>query len=266
MKSLQFGPLDGNEDLPKRVRRAQFEARSSLPISAACVVANGVRETLASVLGAPVPVRLLEPVIPDPPAWQAIAQSARLYRVRGKVADAAIILRPSDAIALVSAVFGEPASPTCASRVLSPIELDVADRIAGAIAANLGAVCGMREGSAIEHVGEIRGFVTFFELVLEKPVEARIGVALSREPVPEPRGCVGIGHLAGVALTAAASLDLGTIQVSEVARLAPGIVVPIRASDLRRCSLASHGRRLARGTCGMRNGRFAFSAEVRETA
>jgi hypothetical protein len=244
----------------------RFEPRSSLPTSAACVVANGVRETLGSVLGAPISVRLFEPVIPDPPAWQAIAESATLYRVRGTVADAGIILRPDDAAALVGAVFGEPPSQVCAQRALSPIELDVADRIAGAIAANLAAVCGAREASAVERVAGITGFVTFFELIVEKPVEARIGIALSREPSPEPRGCVELGHLGGVRIAAVASLDLGTIQAAEVARLAAGSVVPLRAGALRRCSLTCYGRGLARGTCGIRNGRFAFAAEIRETA
>jgi len=146
MKSLRFVPVIGDcAASPRRVRQARFETRSSLPTSAACVVANGVRETLASVLGVAVSVRLFEPVIPDPAAWQAIAQHASLYRVRGSVAEAVIILRPNDAISLVAAVFGEPAGQTSNQRLLSPIELDVANRIASAIAANLSVVCGTRD-------------------------------------------------------------------------------------------------------------------------
>ena len=36
----------------RRVRRARFVDRSLLPVAAACVVANGVRETLAALLHA----------------------------------------------------------------------------------------------------------------------------------------------------------------------------------------------------------------------
>jgi hypothetical protein len=262
MRSLRFeAPIAQLPENGRRVRQARFEARSSLPASAACVVANGVRETLTSLLGS-VTLRLFEPVIPDPNAWQAITRDAILYRVRGSVADGAVILRSCDAIELVSAVFSEPASRFAVERMLSPIELDVIDRIARAIAANLAAVCGARDASPPERVAEIRGFVTFFELLLEKPAQARVGIALSRDPSPEPSGCVEFGHLAGVRVAAAVTLDLGTARAAAVTRLAAGAILPIRAGDLRRCALISHGRRLARGICGIRNGRYAFAVHA----
>ncbi|HEY6325785.1 MAG TPA: hypothetical protein VIW73_04615, partial [Candidatus Cybelea sp.] len=112
MRSLGFAPASRNRcDSGKRVRETRFERRSSLPASAACVVANGIRETLTALLGSPVTLRLFEPVMPDPDAWDAIARDATMYRVRGSVADAAIVLRAADAIAFASAVFGEPAVP-----------------------------------------------------------------------------------------------------------------------------------------------------------
>ncbi len=261
MRSLGFSPpLDGQKTGHRRVRDARFEARSSLPASAACVVANGVRETLTGLLGAPVAIRLFEPTIPDPSGWLAILRDAMIYRVRGSVADAALVLRPADAIALANAVFDESDSSP-AERGLSAIERDVVDRTAIAIAVHLGAVCGARDGHPAERVRTIVGYVSFFELMLEKPVEARIGVALSRDPSPEPRGALEIGHLAGVRIAAVASLDLGIAEAAAVARLRTGAVLPIRAVDLRRCSLVTQGRRLARGVCGVRNGRFAVAAD-----
>ena len=266
MRSLGFSPppTRGSPDR-KRVRQARFEVRSSLPTSAACVVANGVRETLTALLGVPVAIKLFEPVIPDPRAWRAILRDALLYRVRGSVADAALVLRPADAIALASAVFGEPRGKSQSERVLSPIERDVVDRTAIAIAAHLGAVCGARDGHPAERVGAIGGYVSFFEMLLEKPLEARIGVALSRDPAPEPRGALELSHLAGVRVAAIASLDLGHAEAAAVARLQTGAVLPIRAADLRRCSLVSHGKRIARGVCGVRNGRLALATASRET-
>jgi hypothetical protein len=181
VKSLGFETtLESRHTAPgtKRIRRARFERRSLLPISAACVVANGVRETLSSLLCAPAGLRLFEPVIPEPGAWSRIVEKARLYRVNGNVADAAIVLREADAIALIAALFGESHLPALTARELSPIENDVLDRLVNAIAANLSAVCGAREGHFVERVGRVAEFVTFFELLLEEPVAARIGIAL----------------------------------------------------------------------------------------
>lgn len=247
--------------MSKRIRKAVFGPRSALPPNAACVVANGVRETLTSILSSPVEMRLTEPSIPAPSAWPAIAKDAVLYRVRGSIADAAIVLRSADALSLVAALFGE-GSPVHRERGLSPIERDVLDRTVNAIAAHLGSVCGTRDARCVERVANIEGYVTYFELLLEEPVAARIGIALSRDPSPEPRGCIEIGHLAAVSLNARATLDLGRIPSGAIAGLRPGSVLPLRAYDLQRCSLSAHGRRLAGGACGVRNGRYAFSVET----
>jgi hypothetical protein len=267
MKTLAFSRLaDAEIGGGKRLREARFEQRSSLPASAACVVANGVRETLTSLLGAAALVRLFEPLLPDARGWEAIVRSAMLYRVRGSVADAAIVFREEDASAIASAVFNEPPSPALSKRALSPIECEVLDRVANAIAANLAAVCGAREVCQAERVSAIDGFVTFLELQVERPVEARIGIALSRDPAPEPRGALDFTHIADVRITAVASLDLGSVRAAAVAALMPGAVLPINADDLRRCSLTASGLRLARGRCGVRNGRFAIAApSIRET-
>jgi hypothetical protein len=266
MRSLGFAlPSRNCARAGKRIRESRFERRSSLPASAACVVANGVRETLAALFGAPVKLRLLEPVVPDPRAWQAIARGALLYRVRGSVADAVIVLRASDAIAFASAVFGEPVvSP---NRSLSPIESEVIERAAEAIAANLVAVCGAREGHSAERVAAMDGFVSFFEMSVEKPVETRIGVALSRDPAPEPRGGLEVAHLADVRVPVVAAIDLGDAQAAAVARLSVGALLPIRLEDLGRCTLAAAGKQIGNGVCGVRNGRYAIATKpLRGTA
>jgi len=261
VKSLGFG--DGLRDGPtgKRVRRAQFEARSALPTSAACVVANGVREALSTLLRASVVLKLFEPSIPSPQAWTAILYGARLYRVRGNVADAAVVLRAPDALALATALFGESDDFPPDERALSPIECDVVDRMAGALAANLGTVCGAREGHAVERVAAIAGFVTFFELCIEEPVTARIGIALSRDPFPEPHGALEIGHLAEVRVSVSASLDAGTVETAAIARLQAGAIVPLEVGGRRHCRLAVQGRNFMQGTCGVRSGRYAVALE-----
>ncbi len=208
-------------------------------------------------------MRLLEPSIPAPPAWRAILRDARLYRIRGSVADAAVVLRPADAVALAAALFGE-SHAGAGERPLSPFECDVLDRMVHAIAANLTAVCGPRDGRPLERVAELDGFITYFELFVEEPAAARIGIALSRDPSAEARGSLDVEHLAGVRLTTRASLDLGNIEAAAVARLVVGGLVPVDPAELHRCSLSAHGRRLAHGRCGVRNGRFAFYVDARE--
>lgn len=262
MKSLAFSaPSERFRDARgRRVKAARFEARSALPLGAACVVANGVRETLSSLLGAPIAMRLLAPSIPSPHAWQAILRDARCYRVRGNVADAAIVLRPADANALSAALFGEPGN--LAQRPsLSPIECDVLDRMVARIAANLGTVCGTREGQSLERTSSLAGFVTYFELAIDEPVGARVGIALSRDPSHEARGCLEVKHLAAIELRAFATIDLGHAKAATVARIAVGSTIPIESALLARATLATHGKRLADGGGGVRNGRYAFRIE-----
>ncbi len=246
------------------MRQARFEARSALPIGAACVVANGVRETLGSLLRGPVLVRLLEPSIPAPTAWPAILRRARLYRVRGNVADAAVVLRAPDATALAAALFGESDAAPAGERALSPFECDILDRMVNAIAANLTAVCGPRDGRPVEVVAALDGFITYFELLIEEPIAARVGIALSRDPPPEARGGLDLGHLAGVKLTAHVSLDLGNMEAAAVVRLVVGTYVQVDPAELHRCSLTAHGREIAHGRCGVRNGRYALYVDARE--
>jgi hypothetical protein len=252
VKSLAFAPGPG-------VRSARFEQRSALPVSAACLVASAMRETLAALLGLPVDLRLFEAAIPSPQAWSAIACGALLYRVRGTIADGAIVLRPSDASVLAAAAFGETFEDVKVERELSPIERDLLDRVVSAIVGSLAPVCGKREPEAIERAAEIAGFVTYFEVALERPVEARIGVALSRDPAPEPHGSLALEYLADLEVPLTAHLELGTLEAAAVAALAAGAFVPITSSSLFHGSLEIGGRTIAHGTCGMRAGRYAIA-------
>jgi hypothetical protein len=245
----------------RRVREVCFEDRSSLPASAACVVASGARETLGALLASPVNLRLFEPVLPSPDGWRAILDGAMLYRYRGTVADAAIVLRPRDALALARAAFGEVGGEDPSSDLsLSPLESDVLARVSGAIGASLAAVCGPREGAAVERVAEIGAYTTFFELLLDRPVRASIGVAVSREPAPEPRGTLDLTDLEHIPLSVEVCMDLGTFPASAVMALRPGSLLPVAPGPLRG-RLRSGGRTLAFGNCGVRHGWYALAVE-----
>lgn len=258
MRTLAFAARGTASD-GKRVRDAYFEERSVLPLSAACVVASGVRETLSTSLGMPIVVRLYEAAIPSPQAWTTITHGALLYRVRAPVTDAAIVLRPADAIALAAAAFGETAGEQRREREPSPIERDLLDRVVGAIAGSLSAVCGKRERETVERVNAISGFASYFELSLEQPVEARIGIALLRDPVPEPHGRLTLDDLGTLPLSAALVLEVGTIEAVVVAGLTTGTIVPITQKDRFHGSLELAGRTIGRGACGVRGGRYALA-------
>ncbi len=258
MKSLTFGPsLENTAGL--LVRGPRFETRSALPVSAACVVANGVREMLSSLLGTAVTLRLTEPMVPAPDVWDVLLGEALFYRIAGAVADAGLIFSFRDATALVGAAFGEPQGLADEGRALSAIEHEVLDRMVEGVAVNLSAVCGVSERLRAHRVENLLGFATFFELIVEKPVQARIGVALSREPTTDARGTLEKKHLSGVPVTAVASIELGRIDAGDIFHLQSGSLLPIRTADLSRCRLTLGGRAFASGSCGARNGRFAIS-------
>lgn len=237
----------GQIEAGRIVRRARFERRSSLPLSAACVVANGVRETLSSALNTPVTLRLLEPAIPNERAWRAIAQGARLYAVRGPACDAAVVIRPRDALALASAVFGEAAGT---DRPLSPVERHVVDRAAGTVAGSLSPICG-REGLRVDPIEHLDGFLTYFELLLERPVNMRLGFAFSREPA-ERSGAARLDP--GILLDVEAELRVefarGQLDAGAFLDLRPGAIVPMmtRIGEPGRLNLGA--TLVARGECG----------------
>lgn len=230
----------------RRVRAARFESRSALAVSAACLVANGVREALSAALGAPAVLRLLEPVIPDREAWTAIAAGAQLYRMPGSLADAVFVLRPADAAALAAAAFGEPAGE---ARGLSPVESQVLLRVVRAMCGCLAPVCG-GEPAPLERILDISGYVTYFELLLERPVAARIGIALSREPVARSAATLRIEDLLDVEIELSVQFAAGEIPAAAFLDLREGVLVPMMTRVGERGRLCAGGTVLARGECG----------------
>lgn len=229
-----------------RVRRSCFERRSTLPVSAACVVANGVRETLSTLLATPVSLRLFEPVIPDKAAWAAIAGRAKLYRVRGSLSEAVFVLRPADALALAAAAFGESVAQ---ARALSPLENEVLLRAVRALSGSLSAVCG-RDTAAVEPILDMAGYVTYFEMLVERPVPARIGVALSRDPVTKASATLRIEDLLDVEIELSAQFAAGELPAAAILNLRPGMLVPMMTKIGTPGLLKAGGTIFANGECG----------------
>jgi hypothetical protein len=255
MRFLAFSPQSTRVG-SRTVRNGLFEDRSLLPVSAACVVANGVRETLGKLLGTPASVRLFEPSVPKTDGWKAIGNDAQIYGIRGSHADGAIVVRTADAALLAGAAFGEAGYEAPA---LSDIERIVLARLVDALAAQLAAVCGTST-EAPRVIATLAGFSTYFEVQIVDPVQARIGIALAREPVEQQHPTLGLDDLRGVELDVAVRLHCGDVEAATLATLNVGSVIPLgngtRATDGIAC-LA--GRPLGRGECGVLGGRYALS-------
>lgn len=261
MKVLAFGDealtLGG-----RRLRPGRFLSRSALPVAAARVVASGVRETLGSLLSAPVALRFFEPCLPSDEGWSAISRSAFVWRVRGNANDAAIVLRSTDARALACAAFGETDRPEVpVEPALSPIESEVLRRVVAAIAGNLQSVCGPwdRSSATPEPCASVAGFATYFELQLERPSEARIGIALAREPESPPSAKIHSRTVLDVSLAVRVIAESARIDARRLTRLRPGDLLTLdRAGDTLRGHLVAGSRRLASGEVGARDGRYAL--------
>ncbi len=257
MKTLGFSARSQRES-GRRIRHAVFEERSMLPVSAACIVASGVRETLGSLFGEPVTLKLYEPTIPTPAAWSTIGRGATIYRVRMANTDAAVIVRPVDASALAAAVFGEHASRATA---LSSLERTALERTVQAIALQFGPICGSatREPT-LEPLSDLHGFTTFFELQIEHPMRSRIGIALSRDPLPAAHPAIGLDELDDLSLELTVHVDLGRHRAVDIGALEPGIVLALPVGAVRGALLLA-GRMLALGECGVNGQHYALAID-----
>ena len=237
------------------VREGNFVTRSLLPIAAACAVANAVRETLASLLAQPVRLQLTEPIVPDAASWRALTASGRFYRVCGPVCQAAIVLRAQDALALAAGAFGELPG---GARPLSAVEEETLTRVAGALSGSLAHVCGPGIEPA-ERILDISGFVTYFELLVEGPMEARIGIALSRDPDAHPAKTLRANDLAGIEIELRVDLARGVLAAAAFLDLRPGAQVPMKTRIGDPGLLKAGAVSLARGECGALGDRAAFA-------
>ena len=229
-----------------------FRERALLPVSAACVVANAMRERLATLSRAEIDLRLWPPAIPSAQAWDAILAGARIFVVRGTRVDAAIVLRPCDGRALAALLFGEDVA-SGEDRALSPFESEITRRAVAALAPTLAPVCGETR------LDECAGIdaLTYFELHVVSPGEFCIGVALTREP----QGAIAMRleqrALHEARIVARVELALEALDAPGVAALQPGDVLGARSA----ATLAVNGEPCARGACGVAGARLALRVE-----
>ncbi|MFY9779367.1 MAG: FliM/FliN family flagellar motor switch protein [Candidatus Baltobacteraceae bacterium] len=258
--ALAFGPPLALAD-GRSLRQARFACRSTLPLSAACLVANGVREQLGRLLAAELEVELLEPAIPGPGERRVLLENAFVRRVRGRLCDGFVIVRPADARRLAALAFKEPQRPESAS--LSEIEQATLERIVGALVPLCASLCGTL-GPVTRESSERAAcdLTTYFEVRTTGAQRAAIGFALTCDPLEQVGERLGLEDLADVELEGAVEFACGTLGVRGFSRLAEGstlkLETPLGAAGLLRFGEVVFGR----GACGLRDGRSALVFEA----
>jgi hypothetical protein len=249
---LAFGPARG------RVRTPRFVPRAGVPIDAACVVANGVREALRALLGDACPVTLGEPVVLDAPAWSRLTGDALVFAAPGRATDVAFVIAARDARRLVQAAFGEDLAG--GEPGWSALETGALERIVARCAVACDALCVERRGPAsLVEAARLGRPVAYFDVRLGPPLGLCIGVGLLRE-LPEPPAVVTLAPaaLASVGVDVRVVLGHAVLPLTEVLTLRTGSVVPLRTKVGGGGELNLAGQRIAFGSCGVRNGRAAF--------
>jgi flagellar motor switch/type III secretory pathway protein FliN len=256
--ALTFGPpqLAG----ARALRRIAFAPRSTLPLSAACLVANGVRETLSRLLAAELEVDLIEPAMPGPSERRVLLEGATIVRVRGRLCDGFIILRPADAQRLAALAFGEDERSERAP--LSDIESTTLDRIASALVPLCNTLCGTL-GPVTRELAERAAcdLTTYFEVRTTGSVRVALGFGLDRDPAEEIGERITLDDLADVELEGSVEFARGTLGVPAFSRLACGVTLALDTLLGGPGTLRFGDVRFARGDCGVVSGRNAFCCE-----
>jgi flagellar motor switch/type III secretory pathway protein FliN len=243
------------------VRTLRFAPRASIPLEAACVVANGIRETLRELLGEQCDLVLGEPAALDQAAWSVLARDAFLFLTRGRQTDIVLVLPQRDARRLVLRAFGE--GDELPDAACSALEVHAVERIAARCAASFDPLCAERRGgSRAVRAHEIPPCVAYFDLRIAAPVPVALGIGIVRDlPDPGPSGALSPRALDAVAVEARAVFAEGVMDAAAFVRLQPGALVRLDTKVGAPASLNIAGRRVASGAVGVLAARTAFQVK-----
>jgi hypothetical protein len=167
------------------------------------------------------------------------------------------VLRAADASALVRSAFGESEID---AHALSALESTVLDRIVNGIAQCLVPVCGVRVDQTLpQRTDGVAGFTTYFELQIERPVSARVGIALARAGATDPGATLMPEDLLDVQVELSVCTKGVLLPARELAALEPGAFVPITSTSGLTAVATVAGRPIAVGECGVRGNRLALA-------
>lgn len=242
----------------RALREALFVRRSGLPLSAACLVANGVREHFARLLGRTLETEVVDPVIPDARSLSVLLEDATIRRVRGRLCEAFVVVRPHDARRLVAAAFAEPEGEYAA---LSPFERLTLDRLLAAVPPLCAPLCGEVRSVAPETPERAAAeTATYFEIRIGGDVGAALGFALNVDPAHDAAPSLSLDDLGELEIECAVECARGRLDLETYAALRPGMTLPLDTPLDEGGMLHAGGIVLVRGTCGARGLRAAFVA------
>jgi flagellar motor switch/type III secretory pathway protein FliN len=245
-----------------RVRPATFVPRASVPLSAACVVANGLRETLREVLGGRCDLVIGEPVAIRPEAWALLSRQAHCFLTLGRQTDIVLVIPDEHARRLVLGAFGE--GEAVAAATLSALEREAVDRIAARCATAFDPLCIERRGPPQRlAAAAVPPCVAYFDVRVRAPITIDLGIGIVRDlPDPGPAGALPPHLLGPVAVDLRVEFAQGTTDLATLLRLAPGDVLPLDTQVGAPGTLKIYGRSIARGVCGASGGRYSFEVHA----
>ncbi len=245
----------------RRVRRARFVPRASLPLDAACAIARGLHDALQSTLGAACAVTLGEPVALAAMSWRSLAAQALAFVLPGRDTDVVFVLARRDARALIAAAFGEELAPHDAS--WTELEAGAVERIMARAAPACDVVCGERRGPvrAVDPA-HLAPCADFFDLRVAAPVRLTIGIGIARSVAPPaPIRTLAPLTLGAIPLEVRVVLGRGVIAASRLLDLRVGEIVTLRTKVAGEAELNVAGHGIALGSCGVLKGRAAFDVQ-----
>ncbi len=253
-----IGDLAFERPDPNGVRRARFVARPSIPLGAACLVANGIREMLRDLFGEPCELTIGEPAAIDARAWQTLSNDAFCFLTCGRQTDIILVLHPADARTLVQRAFGE--TVILESPALSALELHALERIAGRCAATFDPLYAERRSGSQRIAGPaLPACVAFFDVRVSAPVAIDIGVGVVRDlPDSGPARPFPPALLARVPLDVHVEFATGTIDARTFLSLKPGDIVRLDTQVGAAAGLKIADTYMASGCGGISGGHYSF--------
>ena len=237
----------------------RFEPATNVRISAVCAVANTVSEHLSRLLDRELNIDVFEPVIVPLGSHPALFANARVFLAHCRRSDLLVVFRERDARRIAACAFGEGAKNRDGCE-LSEIEEQVIERIGHELAPLCAPLCGEMTSFAPAN-GPIERYecATYFELRLGAPIDAVIGIGLSRDPATPSEQKVAPSALWPVPLAVTARLAWTRVPASRIARLSLGSVLKFDTALDEPASLLIGDVEIARGECGVARGMMAFS-------
>jgi flagellar motor switch/type III secretory pathway protein FliN len=254
---LAFGRPD-----TRGVRSARFVPRTSIPVSAACLVANGLRETLRELLGERCELTIGEPAAIGPDAWATLSREALCFLTYGRQTDIVLVVSNDHARTLVLRAFGE--GEVFGAPALSALELQAVERIAARCASAFDPLCAERRGTSQRvSAPALPTCVAYFDVRLQTPIAIEIGVGIVRElPDPGPAGRFPASHLACVPVDVRAEFASGTIDIATLLGLERGDIINLETQVGAAAALKIGDRYFASGSGGVSGGRYSFEVHT----